>query len=59
MSWDDILLKNGLKSLFPTEEYFSNDDTEAWIMIDYWIREGIIVRLEEYDLISNQERFWS
>jgi hypothetical protein len=58
MSWETSLARAGLKSLIPTEDYFSSDLTEASIMIGFWIREGVIVPMEEYDLIANAELFW-
>ena len=41
--WNSVLEINGYVSLIPIEEYFSNDMTEAWIMLDFWVTDGIIV----------------
>jgi hypothetical protein len=44
--WERTLEKNGYKSIIPVSDYFSRDMTEAWIMTEMWIREGLIVRIE-------------
>lgn len=58
VNWDKILMMNGLKSIIPTKEYFSGDDTEAWISIDFWFRQGVIVRMEEHELITNMGLYY-
>ena len=50
--WNKTLYRNNLKSIVPVEDYFSSDLTEAAIMIGFWRREGLIVSLEEHELIN-------
>lgn len=41
--WDEILDKNGLKSLVPVQDLLSRDMTEASLMVDMWIKLDMII----------------
>ncbi|MDR3503061.1 MAG: hypothetical protein P4L79_10830 [Legionella sp.] len=46
LDWEKALERAGYKSLIPVADYFSTDLTEAHIMLDMWIREGLIVKVD-------------
>jgi hypothetical protein len=45
-TWERSLANHGYESLIPVREYFSRDLTEAWMMINFWIKDGVIRKKE-------------